>query len=129
MTLTNPVDVQILVKSGIDPNDLTEACALADKQIIALTGFAIEEIDPSFKSYGALQGIGAEYAAWVILSGWDDMYFKKAEMMWNAYQESVKNFKEMPIPKELEDPAITITESEYTIPALNPNLSHYMSTY
>ena len=130
MGITNPDDVKILVTQDIDPNDLTLATTLSDKQLVAITGLPISEIDENQPAYGALESIGAIYAAWIILSGWDkEAYFDKAKMMWDNYITAVKNFKEMPIPKELENPAVIITESEYTIPALNPNISHYMSSY
>ena len=129
-TITNPDDVKILVKQDIDPTDLTNACNLADKQIVALTGLPIDQILDTYPAYGALEAISAVYAAWCILIGWDKSeYLDKSKEMMSNYLTMVKNFKEMPLPKELENPDLHISSSSYTIPALNPDISHYMSDY
>lgn len=130
MTITSTNDVKLLVKQDIDSTDLTNAIALADKQIVALTGLPISEISTSLPTYGALQAIAASYAAWCILIGWDKSeYLDKAKEMMQNYLTSVENYRKMPLPKELENPYITISESSYTIPALNPDIPHYKSSY
>ena len=130
MTITNPDDVKLLVKQDIDATDLLNACSLADKQIIAITGLPLDQILTSYPAYGALEAIGATYAAWCILIGWDKTeYLEKSKEMMNNYLTSVENFKKMPLPKELENPDLNISASSYTIPALNPDLPHFMSSY
>ena len=130
MAITNATDIKTLVKSDIDTAELANAAVLADKQIVALTGRPIGDWDPSYPAYGALESIGAVYAAWLILSGWDkDMYLDKAKMMWQNYVTQVESFKKLPIPEDLTNPDVDIVESNYTIHALNPDVTNFLSYY
>ena len=78
--------------------------------------------------YGILKEIGATYAAWSLLIGWDkEEYFEKAKEMLRAFETLVTRFKEIPLPEDKVNVEIDVAESEYSIPALNPDIPHFMS--
>lgn len=130
MTITNPTDVKTLVKSDIDPDELANACVLGDKQIVAITGRKIDDWNPDHAVYGALESIGATYAAWFILAGWDEsMYGKKTDRMWQSYVKTIEEFKTLPIPEDLTNPDVDIVESDYGIHQLNPDVPNFYSYY
>jgi len=123
-------DVQILVKQDIDPTDLENALILSDKQIQTIIGVSIDNIQTTDSIYGALEAIGATFAAWLIFTGWDkEEYLDKAKLMLQTYQTLVDNFRKMPIPSTLTNPNTVIVSSEPFISALNPNIPYYKSNY
>lgn len=130
VSITKEEDVKILVKQDIDPTDLSNAIILSDKQLVSLLGVPLNDVQTDDAVYGALEAIGAAYAAWQILIGWDrDEYLPKAIEMWKNYLTLVDNFRKMPLPNTLANTSTVIAESDYTISSLNPYVPHFMSSY
>jgi hypothetical protein len=130
LSITKEEDVKILVKQDIDPTDLSNAITLADKQLVSLLGIPLDDVQTNDAVYGALESIGATYAAWQILIGWDkDEYLDKAKLMWQNYLTQLDNFRKMPLPNSLANTNIVMAESDYMIPSLNPDIPHFLSDY
>lgn len=123
--ITEAAKVKILCNYDVPTEKLTQVCGDADKMIKSLTN-----IDWSTNDYvyGILKEIGATYAAWSLLIGWDkEEYFEKAKEMLRAFETLVTRFKEIPLPEDKVNVEIDVAESEYSIPALNPDVPHFMS--
>jgi len=130
MTITNPADIQRLVKQSINSVDLASAVEAGDKEIVALTNRDIYEWNEADNAYGRLQEIGALFGAWQILIGWDaNSYLDKSKEMYKAYINAVQQFKEMRLPEDKTDPNFDIAESVYTHYKLNPDFVPFMSGY
>jgi len=130
MTLTDENDIKRLVKQAINPTDLANAIIAGDRKIVALTNREIDEWSPSDNAYGQLQIVGATFAAWTILMGWDPkMYLEKAKEMWKAYMFEIEEFHKIHLPESKTDPDIVVAESEYSIYQMNPDYRPFMSSY
>lgn len=130
MTITNPADIQRLVKQNINSVDLASAVEAGDREIVSITNRDIEEWNPSDNAYGRLQQIGALFGAWQILIGWDQtMYLEKSKEMRKAYIYAVEQFKTIRLPDDKTDPNFDIAESVYTHYKLNSEFVPFMSSY
>jgi hypothetical protein len=129
-SITKSEDVKILVKQDIDPTDLNNALILSDKQLVSLLGVSLTNVQIDDAIYGALEAIGATFAAYCIFMGWDkEEYLDKAKLMLQNYQILVDNFRKMPLPNTLSNSNNIIVASEPFISTLNPDIPHYLSGY
>lgn len=127
MTITDRDKVEILCNYAIDETKLTKVCSDADDYIKSLTNIDWSSND---YVYGILKEIGACYAAWCFLVGWNkDEYFEKAKEMREMLDRLLERFEKIPLPEDKTNPDIDIAENEYTITALNPDIPHFLSTY
>lgn len=130
MAITDENDVKVLVKQTIKPEDLAAAIAAADKKIVAMTGRKIEEWSPSDSAYGQLQSVGAAYAAWTILMGWNaETYLDKAREMRKAFENELNEFRKIALPENKTNPDIVFAESDYSHYKLNPDGRPFLSSY
>ena len=80
MTLTDSDDVKFLVHYNVNTEDLARAVANADSLIYSMTN--INDWVSNDSVFGILKQIGATYAAWQILIGYNkDEYLDKADRM------------------------------------------------
>ena len=125
-TLTDPESVKIKVKQAINPTDLTNAVNAADNIITSLTNVTNWTSDDYV--FGLLQEIGACYAAWQILIGWDkEEYLDKSKEMKEQFETLLKKFSELPLPEDKTNQDIDIVASDYTIHQLNPDIPVFIS--
>lgn len=130
ITMTIETRIQQLVTKEVDSTKLTAAAVAGDSKIYALTGR--NDWAPSEYVYGALSEVGATYGAYTILISWDkEEYLDKAKLMLEAYNQAVRDFKELPLPDESSNPEFgdDVATTEYWNPYLNENMPYFMSKY
>lgn len=130
VTMTLETRIQELVTKEVDPVKLTNAAIAGDSKIYALTGRNNWTVDEYV--YGSLAEIGAIYGAYTILISWDkEEYLDKAKLMLEAYQQAVKDFKELPLSDESSNPEFgdDVATTEYMNPYLNENMPYFLSKY
>lgn len=126
--ITDINEVKFYTGPLVDDATLIRAAAMADKQLYAIVNR--EDIPTDSTIFGMLQSIGAAYAAWMIVSGWDQsMYGEKAKNLLTVYQTLLTEFHEIPLPDEEADPIMPIVASDYTIHALNDEVDPFLSWY
>lgn len=130
VTMTEESRIQTLVTKQVDAPKLTAAAEAGDAKIYALTGRNNWTVDEYV--YGALQEVGATYGAYTILVSWDkEEYLDKAKLMLEAYNQAVKDFKELPLSDESSNPEFgdDVATTEYWNPYLNDKMPYFMSKY
>ncbi len=129
MVITNANSVRRMVNSDqLTETVLAEAITAGDNQVKSITG--VEDWEPTDPAYGLLSEIGAAYAAWSILIGWDpNRYLERAKEVFKTYQQNVSDFRKLPLPE-------TKTESEFEVeindspnPYVNDEVPHFLSKY
>lgn len=131
MVITAEADVRRLVGRPIDVSQaqmLADAITAGDREIKGLTGR--DDWANTDSVFGTLQNIGAVYAAYTILIGWDkEEYLEKAKELWKSYVDAVASFRLIPLPEDKTDPNVDMAFSESLNPYVNPNNPHFMSQY
>lgn len=129
VTITDESEIQRLVTKTVEASKLTKAAEAGDRAISIVTGrtdWIAENV-----GYDAARNVGALYGAYTILISWDkNEYLDKAKLMFESYQQAVKDFKEMPLPDVEQSPLqLDVATSEYENPYLNPDKPFFMSQY
>lgn len=132
MTLPNIVDSELvtnaILPSTVDNLILQNAIDAGNGQIVAITNKS--DWNPDEAIYQAVQNIGNLFAIWWIIRGWDDkMYGELKKQTYQAYRDSITDFKDSTFKDIDANPDFDIVTTPEVIPSLDNNVEPYLSDW
>ena len=132
MTLPSIVDPEMVVSgiapATVDQTIIDDAVRVGNGKIVAITNKS--DWDPNEAIYQAIQDIGNLYAIWWIIRGWDDkMYGELKKQTYQAYRDSITDFKDSTFKDIDANPDFDIVTTPEVIPSLDNNVEPYLSDW